>query len=246
MSKVCRSQIVLVVDEDVDERLAHHQPHWQQNAEHCHAEGRAPGAGGGLRCSTGAVAAGLAAATTPAAAVAGRSRRRRIGPGHPATTQRPASRPNNGPATITVGIATATPSAKRDAEVRAEQIDRGERSGVRRHQAVHRGKACQRGDSDGDQRQLRPLGDQIDDRHQQHQADLEEHRQADDRTRPAPSPTAAPAATRDRRWCRRFRRRRRSRRAVWRTSHPARSIRPLRRRSSRIRRRTTRAHRRWS
>jgi len=47
---------------------------------------------------------------------------------------------------------------------------------------MHGGKPCQRGDSDGDQRELRPLGDQVDDRHQKHEADLEEHRQANNGT----------------------------------------------------------------
>ena len=93
----------------------------------------------------------------------------------------PASLPNSGPATMIVGIATATPSARVRPEVGAEQVDGGQRAGVRRHEAVHRRKAGQRRDSDGDQRQLRAARHQVDDRHQQHEADLEEHRQADDR-----------------------------------------------------------------
>ncbi len=133
---------------------------------------------------------------------------------------------------------------QRDAQICAQQVDRSQRARVRRHQPVHRGKPCQRGNSDGDQRQLRPLGHQVDDRHQQHQTDLEEHRQADDRRRPTPLPTAVPAVRRARRWCRRSRRHRRNPRAVWRTSHRARSGCPRPPRSCRIRRRTSRIRRR--
>ena len=85
-----------------------------------------------------------------------------------------------------------------DPEVGAEELDRGDRSRVRRHEAVHRREAGQRRDADGDQRDLGAPGDQVDHRHQQHQADLEEHRQADDRPdrghrpRQQPRPEARP------------------------------------------------------
>jgi hypothetical protein len=67
-----------------------------------------------------------------------------------------------------------------DAEVGVQQPDRRHRPRVRRHEAVHRRESGQCRDPHGDQRHLRPSGDQVDDRHQQHQADLEEHRQPDD------------------------------------------------------------------
>ena len=108
--------------------------------------------------------------------------RRSVGRGRPSTTtHRPASFPNSGPGDDDRRDRDGHAERQGDAEVGVEQADRGQRAGVRRHEAVHRGKACQRRDSDGDQRQLRAPGDQVDHRHQQHQADLEEHRQADDR-----------------------------------------------------------------
>ena len=83
------------------------------------------------------------------------------------------------------------------AEVGAQRVDGDQRAGVRRHQSVHRREAGQGRDADRDQRELRAAGDQVDHRHQQHQADLEEHRQADDRAdqrhRPRQHPRAGPA-----------------------------------------------------
>jgi hypothetical protein len=84
------------------------------------------------------------------------------------------------------------PQRQRDAEVGMQQTDRGQRPWVRRHQPVHGGKPRQRWDSDGDERELRPLGDEVDDRHQQHEADLEEHRQADDGTHQRHCPRQRP------------------------------------------------------
>ena len=97
------------------------------------------------------------------------------------STQRPASRPNSGPETITVGMATSTPSISVVPRFGAQGVDREERTGVGRHQTVHRREAGEGGDADGDHGQLGAPGHQVDDRHQQHQADLEEHRQADER-----------------------------------------------------------------
>ena len=78
-----------------------------------------------------------------------------------------------------------------EAEVGAQVADRGDRAGVRRHEAVHGREAGERRDADGDQRDLGAAGDQVDHRHQHDQADLEEHRQADDRADERPSPRAA-------------------------------------------------------
>ena len=65
-------------------------------------------------------------------------------------------------------------------EVGVEQADRGQRPGVRRHEPVQHGQAGQRGDADLHQRQPGALGDEDDHRHEQHDADLEEQRQAED------------------------------------------------------------------
>ena len=172
--------VALVIDEDVDERLAHHQPDWQQNAEHRHAEGRAwCGWRSALQCPCRLAPASALPATAPPPLRAKSSASKRSGTSRhdPASGELAEQWSRHDDGRNRDGDA----QRQGDAEVRAEQIDRGERSGVRRHQAVHGGKACERGDSDRDQRQLRALGDQVDDRHQQHQADLEEHRQADDR-----------------------------------------------------------------
>ena len=53
MSKTCRSGFVLVVDEDVDERLAQHQRDRQQDAEEGDAERTAVGAIAGARLLVG-------------------------------------------------------------------------------------------------------------------------------------------------------------------------------------------------
>ena len=66
------------------------------------------------------------------------------------------------------------------AEVGVEQPDRGQRTGVRRHQPVQHRQAGQRRDADLHQRQPGALGHEDDDRHEQHDADLEEQRQAED------------------------------------------------------------------
>ena len=96
---------------------------------------------------------------------------------------------------------------------------------------------------DGDQRDLGAAGHQVDDRHQQHQADLEEHRQADDRADQGHRPRQRPPRGLARRSCRRSGRRRRSRRAAWRTSRRARSGCRRRPRCRRTRRGRTAARR---
>ena len=149
-------------------------------------------------------------------------------------------RPNSGPETMTVGMATSRPS-----------ISVVPRSALRVSMAIS-GPGCggtspciaerpgQRRDADGDHRELRATGDQVDHRHQQHEADLEEHRQADQRTDTGHRPGQRPLATRDRRWCRRSGRPRRSRPAAWRTSHRGRSASRRRRPCHRSRSRSSR------
>ena len=160
-----------VVDEDVDQRLAHHQRDGQQDAEHRDAERRAD--------RTAAVRVGVEGV-----------RRRDVdpAPGEPAEER---AGDDDG------GHRDQHAEGQREAEVRMQVADRGQRAGVRRHQAVHGGEAGQRRDADGDQRDLRAAGDEVDHRHQQDEADLEEHRQPDDRAdqghRPRQGPDGGPA-----------------------------------------------------
>jgi len=65
---------------------------------------------------------------------------------------------------------------KGDAEVGVQGGDRDQRAGVWRHETVHYRQAGQGRDAHLDQRQAGAPGDQEDHRHQQHEADLEEHR----------------------------------------------------------------------
>ena len=126
------------------------------------------------------------------------------------TTQQPDSLPNSGPATITVGIATATPSARVIPQIGVQIGDRDERPGMRRYQAVHHRQTGQRRNPDGDQRLLGSPGDQIDHGHQQGGSEVEEHRQPDDRADQRHGPRNARGDAWQRR-CRRFRRRRQNR-----------------------------------
>ena len=82
---------------------------------------------------------------------------------------------------------------QRRTEVGAQGVDRDERAGVGRHQAVHGREAGEGGDADGDHGHLGAPGHQVDDRHQHHEADLEEHRQPDERTDAGHRPRQRPA-----------------------------------------------------
>jgi hypothetical protein len=78
----------------------------------------------------------------------------------------------------------------------ADRVDRDQRTGVRRHQAVHHGQTRERRDADAHQRVVAALGDHQHDRDQQHYADLEEQRQpdhgGDQHHRPRHRPPAGP------------------------------------------------------
>ena len=67
--------------------------------------------------------------------------------------------------------------------VRAEPLDCRQRSRVRRHQAVRGGEAGNERDSETQEGQPGLPGDREEDRREQDQADLEEHRQADEESR---------------------------------------------------------------
>ncbi len=81
-----------------------------------------------------------------------------------------------------------------DAEIGLDRADRHERPGVRRHQTVQDREPRQRGNPDEHERLPRPLGDEQHDRNEEHEADLEEHRQpdqhGDERHRPGQHPDA--------------------------------------------------------
>ena len=160
--------VVRVVDDDVDDRLGHHQHHRQQHR----GEGDAERRDGCRRPCPRGPRTGPAAVRRPSDRRAGRTA---------------------DPTTITVGIATSTPSISVVPRSASRVSIASERTGVRRHQAVHGREAGQRRDADGDHGHLGAPGDQVDDRHQQHQADLEEHRQADERADAGHRPRQHPA-----------------------------------------------------
>ncbi len=72
------------------------------------------------------------------------------------------------------------PEGQRRAELGVHRRDRDQRAWMGRDQAVQRGQSGQGGDGDAHQLQSGALCHQHDDRQQQNQADLEEHRQSDD------------------------------------------------------------------
>ena len=134
-----------------------------------------------------------------------------------------------------VGIATRMPSPRVTPRSAPSSSIAVTGSRVRRDEAVHRRETGECRDADGDQRDLRSPGDEVDDRHQQDQADLEEHRQPDDRPHGGHRPGQRRDPRPGPRSCRRPGRRRRSRPAAWRTSRRGRSARRRPRRSCRTR-----------
>ena len=162
--------------DDVGERVGQHQHHRDQDADQRGDEG-------------GPRPAWLTSSPS-SSAVTNRS-------GTGTGAQRAANVLNSGPGDDHGRDGDEDAEGEGEAEVGAERGDRDQRARVRRHQAVHRGQAGQGRDGDLHQRQTGTAGHQDDHRHQQHEADLEEHRQpderADQRHRPGQRPDAGPA-----------------------------------------------------